>query len=357
MRSRAWIYRYNRAILAVPFLLLATWYVVSSGQIKRLHAVQTASRLDVNEPPAVSCMPCKCPAVQTASRSDVKESPAMQTASGSDVKESTAVETASGSDVKESTAVETASGSDVKESPAVQNASGNDVEDLFYFVPKGLTKCDSLFMTTKGQAFKYPDFYHSMKEEFLSHLRMLANMKMPVAEGHTGNYPEQFRAYYALANSSHTQTICETGFNAGHSTFQWLTGSTTAKVYSFDLGNHKYARHMASYLQSKFPRRLRMIWGDSTKSIPDFIETNPDVKCDLIIVDGGHSYRIAYADLSNFRKLAKPGHSVVIIDDISKSKGAEVNRAWDQFSKDWHIKDRFRCHFRTGKGFAVAQMP
>ena len=329
---RAWIYRYNRAILAVPFLLFATWYVLNSRQIQRLHAVQTASRLDVNESPAVSCMPCKCPAVQTTS----------------------------GSDVKESTAVQTARGSDVKESTAVQTARGSDAEDLFYFVPKGLTKCDSLFMTTKGQAFKYPDFYHSMKEEFLLHLKaVLANLKLTVREGHTGNYPEQFRAYYALANSSHTQTICETGFNAGHSTFQWLTGSTTAKVYSFDLGNHGYARHMASYLQSKFPRRLQMIWGDSTKSIPDFIETNPDVKCDLIIVDGGHSYKIAYADLSNFRKLAKSGHSVVIIDDMSKSKGGAVNRAWDQFSKDWHLKDSFRCHFSTGslKGFAVAQIP
>ena len=242
---------------------------------------------------------------------------------------------------------------------ATKTSTENDIEDQFYFLPKRLTDCDDLFKSRRGKAFKYPASYDSMKRDFLAHLQLVLkkNKIKRLTDGHTGNYEVQAKTNYVLANSSSTKTVCETGFNAGHSTLQWLTGSTTATVYSFDYGSHVYGKSMASYLQSKFPGRLHMIWGNSFKTVPAFIRKNPDVRCDLIVVDGGHSYKNAYADLSNMRTLAKLGHTIFIVDDVDCRPAIGVKRAWDQFYREWHIEEVFRCNFFTKrqKGFAVGR--
>lgn len=84
------------------------------------------------------------------------------------------------------------------------------------------------------------------------------------------------------------KTVCEVGFNAGHSTFNWLTANRNARVilsgadseiiaktfvkpnmlvqylflflycnmfqvYSFDLNFHNYSKPMAAYLSERFP--------------------------------------------------------------------------------------------------------
>ena len=247
-----------------------------------------------------------------------------------------------------------------KQAPLTQTTPKNAIEDRFYFIPSGTDSnlCSNLFTTTRGQAFKYPASYHLTRTEFLDHLgKVLDNLKMKLmTDGHIGIYPLQAKTYYALANSSLTKTVCETGFNAGHSTLQWLTGSTAAKVYSFDIGSHPYSKLMASYLQSKFPGRLQMIWGDSFKTIPKFLESNPGVTCDLMVVDGSHSFKHAHADLNNFRKVAKPGYSVAVADDVN-APNSPVYLAWKKFSKDWLIEERFTCRFSapSPKGFAVGR--
>ncbi|CAM9373070.1 unnamed protein product, partial [Choristocarpus tenellus] len=45
-------------------------------------------------------------------------------------------------------------------------------------------------------------------------------------------------------------TVCEVGFNAGHSALNWLLNSRPdTKVISFDLGEHPYVGHAAQFLQ------------------------------------------------------------------------------------------------------------
>ena len=53
-----------------------------------------------------------------------------------------------------------------------------------------------------------------------------------------------------------------------------------------------------------------MIRGDSTVSVPEFFDMYPDVKCDIVSVDGGHSHSVATKDLKNFRRAAAPNHVV-----------------------------------------------
>ena len=53
-----------------------------------------------------------------------------------------------------------------------------------------------------------------------------------------------------------------------------------------------------------FPGRLRMIPGDSTTTVPNYCKKNPNVKFDLIHIDGCHDTKIANLDFYNSLKLA-----------------------------------------------------
>jgi len=137
-----------------------------------------------------------------------------------------------------------------------------------------------------------------------------------VNEGHSQQVPEMTAAMNLLAADPNVNTICETGFNAGHGSLRWLLHSKpTAKVFSFDLGVHTYGPPAAKFLGEKFPGRILVTWGDSTVTVPQFAAQHPEIKCDLIYVDGGHDLAVAQADLKNFMPMANPVHNVVLIDD------------------------------------------
>ena len=99
-------------------------------------------------------------------------------------------------------------------------------------------------------------------------------------DGSSGKYRYQSRLYHWPAGRPWVNTVCETGFNAGHSTRQWLTGSDHAKVYSSDIGSHYYTRPMADYLNCTCKGRLHLTIGDSLKTLPRFAAEHRDVKYD-----------------------------------------------------------------------------
>ena len=106
------------------------------------------------------------------------------------------------------------------------------------------------------------------------------------------------------------------GFNAGHSTFMWLNANPNVHVYSFDIGEHKYARPMADVLDEMFPDRLNVTFGDSRKTLAGFHERNPEITCDLVIIDGGHIGNVPFMDFENFYNMVKPmSKHLVVLDD------------------------------------------
>lgn len=137
-----------------------------------------------------------------------------------------------------------------------------------------------------------------------------------IIEGNVFAAPEmivkQLNLYHHAKMSS---TILEIGFNAGHSTLIYLFANPTSKIYVFDLGNHGYTRHCFNYLNQVFPNRLSIIYGDSTKTIPEFVKAHPQLKIDLFHIDGGHTISIATQDLNNCRPLASIDN-IVIFDDV-----------------------------------------
>ena len=119
----------------------------------------------------------------------------------------------------------------------------------------GTYNCDVLGQTE--DVFVYPAIYLSERSSLDNKLKAIR--KRHHLEGHSGGFSQQTITYLALVNkTSFIKTVCETGFNAGHSTLAWLAGNMNTHVYSFDLGRHAYSRPMAAHLQAKFPGRLNV---------------------------------------------------------------------------------------------------
>lgn len=128
-------------------------------------------------------------------------------------------------------------------------------------------------------------------------------------------------------------------------------------VLSFDLASHKYAAAARRTISDLFPGRLTVIDGDSTSTLPEYHQNHPNLKCDLIVVDGGHAYDIALADLLNFEPMASE-KNLVLIDDAGCESDYCVNpkKAWDEAKKRGLINE-MACYPNSDRlrGFCVGQ--
>ena len=59
--------------------------------------------------------------------------------------------------------------------------------------------------------------------------------------------------FFRLAQSPFIRTVCEVGFNAGHSALLWLHANPSIKVYAFDLFQHKYSKLALENVNMHFP--------------------------------------------------------------------------------------------------------
>lgn len=126
---------------------------------------------------------------------------------------------------------------------------------------------------------------------------------------------EEADYYNRMAAQPWINTICEVGFNAGHSATLLLSVNKHAKLYSFDLGGKAYSLQAIGFVAKTFPDRFTITVGNSIQTIPRFALEHPGVKCDLIIVDGGHEFQVSRSDIANFQRLANPAGHVLLVDD------------------------------------------
>ena len=164
-------------------------------------------------------------------------------------------------------------------------------------------------------------------------------------EGHIGHWPKKIKLIQEIIKEYNIQNVCEIGFNAGHSAALFLNNGIK-NVTSFDLCEHKYTKECLSYLQKKYPDQLKVICGDSTKTVPKYTGE----RFDLIFIDGGHFGNIPDQDIANTLKfLAKKdsNKSIILMDDISYSYivksfgkffGFTVDEAWTKYLKSGKIK-------------------
>lgn len=136
--------------------------------------------------------------------------------------------------------------------------------------------------------------------------------------GHIAESPSQVDTYWELVHSADIQTVCEVGFNAGHSTAVFLESNPHVVVWSFDLMELAYSTAMVAWFHRTYRSRFHMIRGLSQDTLPMYASK---LKCDVFSIDGDHSYQGALTDLTNALKMMDPG-GTLIADDASEVRAA-----------------------------------
>jgi predicted O-methyltransferase YrrM len=141
--------------------------------------------------------------------------------------------------------------------------------------------------------------------------------------------PEELQYLYETTRRHGILRVVEIGFHLGFSSYAFLKANKKTNVISFDIKSHPFVPAAKSIIDRKFPGRHSIIYGDSTKTVPEFAKENPNIKFDLIFIDGGHDYKIAEADLRNTRSLAH-AKTLVVMDDLTPwlPWGKGPARAW-----------------------------
>ena len=133
-------------------------------------------------------------------------------------------------------------------------------------------------------------------------------------------------------------------FLQGHSAFIWLNSNSNTKLYSFDIGEHNYTRPSVQLLQSMFPGRLHIKYGDSRWTLPEFYRIHPEVTCDLIVIDGGHYHNVPFKDLQNFREMASQTNLIILDDQPGPYYFKDsIDLMWKEMVGSGMVKELFTC--------------
>ena len=240
-------------------------------------------------------------------------------------------------------------------------ASAESVPFDFDFVPaapKRFADCDQLFgPDTAASAFRLSPEFHAGFRAFD------AEVNKSTVDGHyegtSFQLLTQFKVLHYFASQPHVRTICETGFNLGHSAFDFLTANRHAVVHSFDIGRHQYTHKMAKFMLNRFSDRLFLHFGDSTQTVPAFARENPKLHCDIMYVDGGHVYPVAMADLLNFAAMADlDAGNIIMFDDYPATTdySRDIGWAWENIRRWGCVRELLRCSYakyQLQRGFVL----
>eukprot|EP00752_Nemacystus_decipiens_P004609 g4208.t1 len=212
---------------------------------------------------------------------------------------------------------------------------------------------DCVDLVTSAIAAKRVDLYYIMSARLNAYLDSI-NPDFSIL-GNTGANPEKVEALGAIARKGgrRLSTICEVGFNAGHSSLNWLLSShPSTNILAFDLGEYDYMEHALDFLSEVFPGRLTVVVGDSAVTVPAYATSeemagrDPRV-CGVVFVDGDHSEEGAYTDIFNLQALTSRNWHVLAIDDF---EDPPVQAGWVRYREDGvgvidHVVSATGCYF------------
>jgi hypothetical protein len=129
-------------------------------------------------------------------------------------------------------------------------------------------------------------------------------------------YPDYFDKRANLWKlAQNRSSILEIGLNAGHSALIMLLANNDTKFITFDICYHQYVMPCFEILNKHFPQ-IKLCYGDSYFNLPIYIKENPNIKFDLIHIDGSHEPEIVNSDFESAKKLSTKD-SVIVFDDFN----------------------------------------
>lgn len=132
---------------------------------------------------------------------------------------------------------------------------------------------------------------------------------LKVREGHMLLTDRTTDVIQEIIDITKVKKVFEIGFNAGHSSFGFMSLDEELVYHSIDIGRWRYTRPCAKKLESLFGERFRFGIKDS-KDI-DF-ETLKEY--DMVYIDGDHTFEAFRKDYNN---CVYAGIEYVLIDDIT----------------------------------------
>lgn len=171
------------------------------------------------------------------------------------------------------------------------------------------------------------------------HIRSLGYQ---VIEGSSSQEQTQWFHQF-LQDHPEIKRIAEIGFNQGVGAEAFLSSRDDVTVVSFDIGWYQYSIDAENYISKVYPGRHQVVWGDSRKSIPNYIKDHPEDKFDLIFIDGGHHYDVSRSDLIESFGLSHR-QTVLVMDDMVPWLvwGYGPTRAWSELTNCGFIhQDQF----------------
>ena len=141
---------------------------------------------------------------------------------------------------------------------------------------------------------------------------------------HYANTTWQFtRHHHPRASRLH---VCEVGLHCGHSALTFLEQDPRLHYTSFSLNATSRDEHTRRYLQSRYGERVTFVLGDSALALPEYLSSTPNLRCDIISVDGRHRYTAALQDAMHLIGVARCG-ALIFMDDVCDPKACHAHTA------------------------------
>lgn len=157
-----------------------------------------------------------------------------------------------------------------------------------------------------------------------------------------------------LQEHTDIQVIAEIGFNVGMSAASMLAVRSTIQVWSFDLFTKHYSQMQMESVEKHFPKRLCIVAGDSTVTVPAFQQLVKEPCFDFVFIDGGHVDPVPRLDIQNMLKLLKPG-GFLCVDDYCEAYGREgVIDAYEEAVANGQVKT-IDIEYFENRGWVFAQ--
>ena len=164
----------------------------------------------------------------------------------------------------------------------------------------------------------------------------------------------------ALARARHEAgegetTVCETGFNAGHSALLFLLAHPNTRYIGFELGDpyrwesNEYrarvsdpakrlmwaSRRAEELLAARFPARINVTYGNSHETIVPYFAARPGVACDVVSVDGDHTFNGVATDLQQLSPHMRRGSLLFVDDCRERSASSKMFNAYASFASSF----------------------
>jgi len=121
-----------------------------------------------------------------------------------------------------------------------------------------------------------------------------------------------------LILAERSKSMIEIGFNAGHACALALSANPTIQIVSFDICRHRYTLPCFEKLRASFPS-IELIQGDSTETMRQYVEENPNLRFDVIHVDGSHKLEDFIEDVENSKDMSSE-NTFLVVDDATWSE-------------------------------------